>query len=225
MIKIIALEREYGAGASMIAEQLATRLGWTLLDQSLTDEIAKFANVTRTEAQHCDEHLDPLLYRWGRVFWHGGFESPVSIKNLDAFDADRAVELMRSVITKAASTGNCVLVGRGVPWFLHDRADTLRVFLFAPRSYKLQRLLARLHDEAESNRWLDMVGRDHAAFLKHYYGAKWQALHLFDLMLNTAIGFDLVVDTICQFKAAMDQTMTAAHSQEQQMFELERSYD
>jgi cytidylate kinase len=209
LIKIIALEREYGAGASVIAEQLATRLGWELLDQSLTDEIAQLANITRTEAQCCDEHLDPLLYQWGKAFWHGGFESPVSIKNLDAFDADRAVELMRSVITKAASAGNCVLVGRGAPWFLHDRADTLRVFLFAPRSYKLQHALARLHDEAEANRCLDMIGRDHAAFLKHYYGGKWQAPHLFHLMLNTAVGCDLVVDTICQFKAALDQTMTA----------------
>ncbi len=126
------------------------------------------------------------------------------VEKFDAFDADRAVELMRSIITKAASTGNCVLVGRGAPWFLRDRADTLRVFLFAPRSYKLQHVLARLHDEAEANRWLDMVGRDHAAFLKHYYGAEWQALHLFDLMLNTSVGFNLVIDTICQFKEALD---------------------
>jgi cytidylate kinase len=212
MIKIIALERECGAGASVIAEQLAARLGWKLLDQSLTDEIAQLANVTPTEAQHCDEHLDPLLYRWGKAFWHGGLETFVSIENLDAFDADCAVELMRSVITKAASTGNCVLVGRGAPWFLHDRADTLRVFLFAPRSYKLQRMLARQHDEAEANRCLDTVGRDHAAFLKHYYGAEWQALHLFDLMLNTSVGSNVVVDTICQFKAALDLPKTATAS-------------
>jgi len=225
MIKIIALEREYGAGAPVIAERLAARLGWKLFDQSLNDEIAKLANVTRTEAQHCDEHLDPLLYRWGKVFWHGGFESSVSIKNLDIFDADRAVELMRSVITKAASSGNCVLVGRGAPWFFHDRADTLRVFLFAPRSYKQQHVLAGLHDKAETNRCLERVGCDHAAFLKHYYDGKWQAPHLFHLMLNTAVGFDLVVDTICQFKAAMDQTITASHPHEQQMFKLERSYD
>jgi cytidylate kinase len=219
MIKIIALEREYSAGASMIAEQLATRLGWELLDQSLTDEIAKLAKVTRTEAQHCDEHLDPLPYRWAKTFWRGGFESSVLIKNLDAFDADRAVELTQSVITKAASTGHCVLVGRGAPWFLHDREDALRVFLFAPRSYKLQRVLTSLHDTAETNHCPDRVGRDHAAFLKHYYGGKWQAPHLFHLMLNTAVGFDLVVDTICQFKDGMDQT--ARHSPERQMFEPE----
>ena len=54
MIKIIALEREYGAGASVIADQLAARLGWKLLDQSLTDEIAKLARVERASVQHCE---------------------------------------------------------------------------------------------------------------------------------------------------------------------------
>jgi cytidylate kinase len=207
-IKIIAVEREYGAGGSVIADRLAARLGWRLLDQSLTDEIAKLAQVERSDAQRCDEHLDPLLYRLAKVFWLGGFETTVPIENLDAFDADRAKELMQSVITAAASMGNCVLMGRGAPWYLRDRADTLNVFLFAPRSFKIQRVHARVHDELEANRRLDMASRDHAAFLKHYYGVEWQARHLFHLMLNTAVGFDLVVDTICQFKTALDKQGT-----------------
>ncbi|MGD1018267.1 MAG: cytidylate kinase-like family protein [Verrucomicrobiia bacterium] len=207
-IKIIAVEREYGAGGSVIADRLAARLGWKLLDQSLTDEIATLAHVQQNEAQRCEEHLDPFLYRLAKVFWRGGFETSVSIENLDAFDADRAKELMQSVITEAAAMGNCVLMGRGAPWYLRDRADTLNVFLFAPRSFKIQRVLARVHQEAEANRRLDMASRDHAAFLKHYYGVEWQARHLFHLMLNTSVGFDLVVDAICQFKAALDKQGT-----------------
>jgi cytidylate kinase len=110
-IKIVAIEREHGVGGSVIAEQLATRLGWKLLNQSLTEEIANLAHVERSEAQRCDEHLDSLLYRLGKVFWHGGYEISAPIQNVDAFDSDRAEELMRSVITKAASMGGCVLVG------------------------------------------------------------------------------------------------------------------
>ena len=205
MIKIIALEREYGAGASVIADQLAARLGWKLLDQSLTDEIAKLARVERASVQHCEEHLDPLLYRLGRVFWRGSFEIRLPVEAWDAFDADAAEELVQRVIATATVAGNCVLVGRGAPWFLHDRADTLRVFLFAPRPFKFQRVLARTHNEAEANQWLDTIDRDRAAFVKHYYGGEWPARHLFHLMLNTAVGFELVVETICQFKAAVDK--------------------
>ena len=205
MIKIIALECEYGAGTTVIADQLATRLGWKLLDRSLTDEIAKLAHTERASVQHCEEHLDPLLYRLGKVFWRGSFEATLPIEGWDTFDADRAKELVQRVIAAAAATGNCVLVGRGAPWFLHDRADTLRVFLFAPRLYKFQRVLARTHNEAEANRWLDTIDCDRAAFVKHYYGGEWPARHLFHLMLNTAVGFDLVVETIFHFKADLDK--------------------
>jgi len=41
MIRIVTVEREYGSGAGVVAQQLAQRLGWKLWDQSLTDEIAR----------------------------------------------------------------------------------------------------------------------------------------------------------------------------------------
>jgi len=40
-IRIITLDREYGSGGGVIAERLASRLGWKLWDQLLTDEIAR----------------------------------------------------------------------------------------------------------------------------------------------------------------------------------------
>src|SRR2546423_10396064 len=39
MIRTITIEREYGCGAAQIAEKLASRLGWKLWDQQLTQEI------------------------------------------------------------------------------------------------------------------------------------------------------------------------------------------
>ena len=41
MIKIIAIDREYGSGAADIADTLAARLGWKLWDELLTVEIAR----------------------------------------------------------------------------------------------------------------------------------------------------------------------------------------
>ena len=74
MIRIITIEREYGCGGSVIAEKLAARLGWELLDRSLTDEIARIAQVTRATVEQREGHLDPLFYRLGKVFWRGSHE-------------------------------------------------------------------------------------------------------------------------------------------------------
>ena len=45
MFRILTIEREYGCGAGAIAAQIARRLGWKLWDHTLTEEIAKLANV------------------------------------------------------------------------------------------------------------------------------------------------------------------------------------
>jgi len=47
MIRIVIIEREYGSGGGEIAQQLATRLGWKLWDQLLTEEIAKLAECPK----------------------------------------------------------------------------------------------------------------------------------------------------------------------------------
>ena len=47
MFRIITVEREYGSGGSLVAAELARRKGWELLDQQLTCEIAKLAEIGR----------------------------------------------------------------------------------------------------------------------------------------------------------------------------------
>ena len=55
MFKIVTVEREYGAGGSLVAAELARRKGWQLLDQQLTCEIAKLAGVhEKAVARHSE---------------------------------------------------------------------------------------------------------------------------------------------------------------------------
>ncbi len=48
MIKIIAIEREYGCGGGDIARKLAEHLGWKLWDELLTCEIARMSNCKQS---------------------------------------------------------------------------------------------------------------------------------------------------------------------------------
>lgn len=40
--------------------------------------------------------------------------------------------MLHKVIEKAASKGNCVIVGRGSPYILRNRPDAFHVFVYAP---------------------------------------------------------------------------------------------
>ena len=209
MIRIIAIEREFGCGGSALAETLAARLGWKLLDRSLTEEVARIAQVTRAVVEQREGHLDPLLYRLGKVFWRGSYERSLPVDEHETFDADRLVAIVQQVVEQAAATGNCVIVGRGSPYFLRDRADTFRVFLYAPREYKFRLVLTHTKNEVEANELLDSIDRDRKDFLKHYFGVEWPHRPLYHAMLNTALGEDPILATIFNLMDALNKKETS----------------
>jgi len=208
MKRILVIEREFGAGAGAIADKVAHRLGWKLLDHALTEEIAKLAKVNTETCRHREERVDPWLYRLAKVFWRGSHERSVMLPDADVVDADRLICLTQTVIEQAATEGQCVIVGRAAVYFLRERADTFCVFLYAPRELKYQRILAEVKNEAEARNLLDTVDQERKAFIKHYYNADWPSRHLYHAMLNTAAGEDATVETILSLIQAANQRET-----------------
>src|ERR1700680_3700831 len=143
MIKIVTIEREYGSGGGEIAQALATRLGWKLYDELLTEEIARLANCSKAVVAVREERTDPLYYRLFKSFMRGSYEGSINAPKLNLVDSETILRITRRVVEHAAERGNCVIVGRGSQQFLKNRPDTMRVFLYAPREDKVRRLLAR----------------------------------------------------------------------------------
>ncbi len=198
MKRIIVIEREFGAGACDIADKLARRLGWKLLDQALTEEVAKLAKGSPEACRDREERIDPWMYRLAKVFWHGSHERGVMLSEAGVVDADRLFCLTQEghVREQAATEGQCVIVGRAAAYFLRKRADTFCVFLYAPREAKLRRILAEGKTEAEANHLIDTVDAERRTFIRHYYKSDWPARHLYHAMLNTADGEETTVETI-----------------------------
>jgi cytidylate kinase len=196
MFRIITLEREYGCGCAGIACELARRLQWKLWDQSLTEEIAKQANVDCGTVEEREERIDGAFYRLAKTFWRGSYERQIPLDPRQTFDADCMVRMMESITAKIAEEGNAVVVGRGAPYFLRERGDTFRVFLYAPRDEKLRRIVAGGITSKEAEELVDTVDRERMAFIKHYFNADWPTRSLYHVMLNTVVGDEQVITTI-----------------------------
>jgi cytidylate kinase len=196
VFRIVTIEREYGCGGGAIASQLAERLGWTLWDQRLTEEIASMANVDCSAVERHGERVDSRFYRLAKVFWRGSYERSMPLDDSQMFDADCMVAMMEKIAVKIAREGNAVVVGRGAPFFLRDRGDTFHVFLYAPRAEKIRRIVADGQSEAEAQERVESVDRERIAFIKHYFGADWPTRALYHMMINTMIGNDEVITTI-----------------------------
>jgi cytidylate kinase len=205
-IKIITIEREYGSGGGEIAQRLADRLGWKLWDQLLTEEIARLAECPKAVVEVREERTDPLYYRLLKSFLRGSYEGSINAHKLKLVDSENILKLTERVVQHAAKSGNSVIVGRGAQHFLRNRADTLRVFLYAPREAKIRRLLARGKSEGEAEQLVDSVDRERADFIQKYFGVEWPSRSVYHVMVNTEIGEEPVAQTIVGLMETLNAT-------------------
>jgi cytidylate kinase len=196
MISILTVDREYGSGGPAIAQKLAARLGWTLWDERLTQEIARLAECDLAAVKGREERKDSLYYRLVKSFLRGSFEGNLMAHRLAPLDTDRVHTLAQRVVRHAAETGECVIVGRGSAHFLRDRPDAYHLFIYAPFEEKVRREREAGRDAAQAAELVQTVDGERAAYIKQYFGLEWPCRALYHLMVNSRIGDEAVVRTI-----------------------------
>ena len=205
-VRIITIDREVGSGAAVIARLLAERLGWKLWDQRLTSEIARLAQCDDAQVAKREECMDPLYYRLLKSFLRGSFEGSLNVHRLKLLDTDAIFRLTQRVVHAAADEGSCVLVGRGSAFFLENRKDAFHVFLYAPAEEKVRRLVQSGIGRAEAVQLVETVDQERADFIKKYFGKEWPCRRLYNLMVNSKIGDESVVETILNGIATQQKT-------------------
>jgi hypothetical protein len=196
MIRVLTVAREFGSGGAEISRLVADRLNWRLLDREILDEVVRMAGVERDAAERCDERLDPIFHRLLKSLWQGGFETSTTEIGSDPFDSEAMTRCARVVIEQAASHGSCVIVGRGGQCLLSDREDTLNVFIWAPRAYRISRVRERLPQEPHPEGLMDKMDKARSTFMRREFNANWCDHRLYDLMINSALGYEVAADCI-----------------------------
>jgi cytidylate kinase len=197
MIRCITIEREFGCGGSEVAAKLAELLGWKLWDHELTREIARLTNSTPQAVERREWKDDPAVYRVFKSFLRGAFEGGLPPTNrLALLDARRIATVSELVVNHALSGGPCVIVGRGSHYFLRNRKDVFRAFLYASRTSKIHRLITAGTPQEKAIAAVDTTDADRAAFLKRYLKLNWPARHLYQAMFNTDMGVACVAEVL-----------------------------
>ena len=205
MVNVITIEREFGCGASEIASLVASRLGWGLWDDRLTQEIARLTESTPEAVERREWRSDPLVYRLFQDFLRGGFEGGLPPTNrLHLLDARRIAAVSEIAVKTAISSGPSVIVGRGSQYFLRNRKDVFHVFLYASRDYKIRRLISRGATQDKAIEQIDTTDKARAAFVRQYLGLNWPEPHMYHAMFNTEMGepctATMLVECVQQFE-------------------------
>jgi cytidylate kinase len=205
MVQAITIEREFGCGASEIASLVANRLGWSLWDERLTQEIARLTESTPKAVEQREWRTDPVVYRVFQDFLRGAFEGGLPpTHRLHSLDARRIAAVSETAVKTALSNGPSVIVGRGSQFFLRNRKDVFHVFLYASRDHKIRRLISRGEGQDRAIELIDTTDEARAAFVRQYLGLKWPERHLYHAMFNTEMGepctAEMLVECLQQFE-------------------------
>ena len=185
-MSVLTISRDFGSGGDYIAEKVAKILGYHFVDKEFfTTVLSEYGLV------EFDREYDVLPGFWEKL--------------LDAQRYDRrdeVVHMLNRVIQAVAQHGNVVILGRSGFEVLGEFADTVNVRLQAPIPVRINRVMAELKIPFEqAEEVVKENDKVHMAFAEEYYRIPWDAVHAFDLVINTGkISRDLattwLVDTV-----------------------------
>jgi cytidylate kinase len=211
---VLAISRQLGSGGALIGQTVARRLGLRYADRDILHEAALALGVEDGAVEPLEERVEGFWERIGHMFALalGSPEGPIPL-TIPMFDQADLFALEQRMIREIASRDNAVIVGRGAAHVLRDHPGLISIFVSAPESVRVSRVMEafRLEDIAETTTLVERSDKQRAAFVEALTGRDWMTTSLYDICLNTAaIGLDAAADIVTGIAARRMERHVAA---------------
>jgi cytidylate kinase len=171
----IALEREAGARGTTIAREVGQRLNWPVYDHELLERIAQDMGVRSHLLKSVDEH--------GKAW---ALEAAQYFMALPAVSETAYVRHLIDTVLALGAHGECVIVGRGAPFFLPS-ATTLRVREVGTPAVRILHVREMLGlSQAEAERETARIDGDRIHFNRSHFHKEPTEPENYDLILNSS---------------------------------------
>lgn len=112
----------------------------------------------------------------------------------------QAIAAQDKAINMIADRGSCVIVGRAADYVLRGRDKLVRVFIHAPRSYRVKKVMEMYGDtEEEGRRSIARSDAARGAYYKSISGHEWGDSHGYELCVDSSIGTEETANLICDY--------------------------
>jgi cytidylate kinase len=169
----VCFSRKIGVGALEIADMLAEKIGYTVIDREILEHIADEAKLESKTVAIFDERypgeIDELV---AMLFGEKSF-----VKS----DYTR---LLFKAVFSIANAGPTIFVGRGTHLLL-PRERVLAVRFICSKERRIRRLAEILKvSETETEKELEQMDKEQNSFFKKVYGKKEASPYEFDMVVN-----------------------------------------
>jgi cytidylate kinase len=196
---VVAISRQMGSGGSYIGYSVANELGFKLVDREILRRAAEQLGTDEKSLEGYEERSSSLLENIMRMFSFGTPEAvyvPPSLRPV--YDKD-LFALECKIMNEIADKNNAVIIGRGGFYALKDRPDLLRVFIHAPREFRIKRVMKvdNVTDMREARAKVEESDQRRARFIREMIGVEWTDAENYDLSIDSStIGFPAGIEMI-----------------------------
>ena len=186
---IVTISREYGAAGLAVAHGTARELGYELLTDDLPRTVAARLGTTAAEVGARGSAPLPLSERLLAGLGAGTAELiSAAPPRHDPGDFEESVrrEIERTIRERSAR-GSVVILGRMASAVLAGTPALLRVFLTAPRAWRVERIVETFGlTRGDAEREVDAIDPLRRRFAKERYRIAWGDPHFYDMILDTS---------------------------------------
>lgn len=181
---IITISREHGSSGKRIGQLVAERLGVSCYYKEMVAIAAKESGLAKEFISDINSNENAVM----RELY------------LSTNVIQQAVSAQDRAIKAIADAGSCVIVGRAADYVLRDYDRVLRVFIHAPKEYRMKRIMEMYGDtpeEAEAS--IKRSDEARASYYKNVSGAYWGNPHNYDLCIDSSVGCETCAELICAY--------------------------
>ena len=181
---IITISREFGTGARVIGREVAALLNYGYYDRALIEMAAERTGLSEEFIERTVEKAsNSFLFNLATAAY---LASDVTAEYTVPVN-DQAFMIQSDVIRDIARSSNGVIVGRCADYVLKDHPRLLRVFIFANKEDRINRIVNEYgQDPKNAESVLAKIDKGRANYHKFYTGTNWRSMDNYDLCINTS---------------------------------------
>ena len=180
---IITISRQHGSKGKYIGELVAQKLNIPYYYKEMTAIAAQNSGLDKEFISRINQSSNAMheLY-------------------LSSSPVQYAIEAQDKAIKMIANQGSCVLVGRASDYVLQDRKNIVKVFIYAPKEYRIKNVMEMYHDnEKDALKNVERSDKNRASYYKTISGKSWGDTSNYDLCIDSSIGAEKTAEMIFDY--------------------------
>jgi cytidylate kinase len=195
---VITISKEFGTESEKVASQAAKKLGYEYIGEQLIAEIAKELHVSESEAEMFRKTSQSRILRFVDRYTCSLVQKVVDREH-GCLDDKNYYETTKKLVQDVYEAGNAIILGWGGQCILRGNPNALHVRLIKDEETKIREVMKNRNLEHKGAKaFIEREEGDLKAYIKHYFNEDWNAVHLYDLIIDMGkTSVEQAVDLIC----------------------------